>query len=81
MAYYKETCDSFFSEHDEDSQRRRREAIRERERFAKQQTQRAIAEDLSRLTSYEYREDILRQMSQVEVSQMMRGKGLVLGDC
>ena len=69
MALYRARCDSFFVEDPEENQRRLREEMREREKFAKQQTQRAIADDLSRLASYEYREDILEQMEKIEVSR------------
>lgn len=71
MAYYRGPCDSYFVEDPDDNQRRFRDDLREREKFAKQQTQRMIAEDLSRLTCYEYRDDVLAQMEKLEVRPSM----------
>ena len=82
MAFFRQPCDSYFVEGHEDNQRRFRDEIREREKFAKQQTQRAIAEDLSRLTSYEYREDILSQMEKIEVGhECLHSDNIALGVC
>lgn len=67
MAYYQQTCDSYFVESHGDPEKRFRDELRERERFAKRQTQLAIAEELSELASHEYRTDILLHMEEMEV--------------
>lgn len=68
MAYYvQQPCDSYFVESHEAQERLKRDGIRERERQKKQQMQAAIAEDLSFLTSDEYREDILEHMEKMQV--------------
>ena len=69
MAYYHTQCDSYFVESHEDQEKRFREEFRECDRRQKWQTQLAIAEDLSRLTSYEYRDDVLQQMEIMEVKR------------
>ncbi len=66
MAYYGH-CESYFVEDHEESQRRYRDDLREREHFAKQQIQRELGDDLSKLTSYEYGPEILQEMEKVEV--------------
>lgn len=68
MAYYVQPCDSYFVESHETSQRITRENARERERLRKQQTQAVIAEELSLLTSEEFREDVRYHMQEMEVS-------------
>ena len=71
MAYQaRSQCDSYFVESHDDRARAFREDMRERERLMKRQTQLAIAEDLSNLTSAEYREDILHHMEKMEVKQI-----------
>ena len=55
----------------EDTHRRYRDEIRERERFAKQQIQHGLGADLSKLTSYEYGLEILQEMERVEVRIML----------
>ena len=70
MAYYAQPCDSYFVESHNDQERLIRDGIRQRERQKKQQTQAAIAEELSLLTSDEYREDVLQHMEQMEVSDV-----------
>ncbi len=67
MAYYQQPCNSYFAECHEDREREHRDQVRDYERRAKRQTQVAIAEDLSRLASDEYREDILTHMEKMEV--------------
>ena len=71
MAYYGH-CESYFVEGHEDNQRRFREEMRERERFANQQIQRELGADLSKLTSYEYGPEILQHMEKVEVRRSSR---------
>ncbi|KAI4217502.1 MAG: hypothetical protein LQ351_000097 [Letrouitia transgressa] len=63
-------CDSYFVESHDDRARACREDLRERERLMKRQTQIAIAQELSDLTSAEYREDILQHMEQMELETM-----------
>ena len=67
MAYYHNRCDSYFVESHENQDERYREELRERDRRHKWQTQLAIAEDLSQLTSWEYRNDVLQHMETMEV--------------
>ena len=74
MAYYKQPCDSYFTESHGDHGARLREEVRERDAHLKRQTQLAIAEDLSQLAGYEYGDCIQRHMEHMEV------KPLVLGD-
>ena len=69
MAYYGH-CESYFVEGHEGTERRYRDEIRERERFANQQIQYELGADLSKLTSYEYGPEILQEMEKVEVSIM-----------
>lgn len=66
MAYYGH-CESYFVEGHEDTERRYREEVRERERFANQQVQHELGAELSKLTSYEYGPEILQEMEKVEV--------------
>lgn len=70
MAYYQQTCDSYFVESHEDREKRNRDEVNERERFAKRQTQLAIAEELSQLASHEYQSDILHHMEEMEVKRL-----------
>ena len=70
MEYYAQPCDSYFVESHESQERMIRDGIRERERQKKKQTQAAIAEELSLLTSDEYREDVLQHMEKVEVNRL-----------
>ena len=67
MAYYHNQCDSYFVESHEDEEKRCLEELRERDRRQKWQTQRAIAEDLSQITSSEYGDDVLQHMEMMEV--------------
>lgn len=69
MAYYQQTCDSYFVESHEDREKRFRDEVRARERFAKRQTQLAIAEELSQLASQEYESEILHHMEAMEVKR------------
>ena len=69
MAYHQQTCDSYFVESHDDREKRFRDELRERERFAKSQTQLAIAEELSQLASQEYLADILQHMEDMEVNR------------
>lgn len=59
-------CDTFFTESDDDIFAARQES-RDRARIFAKARQRAIAEDLSRLTSEEYVDDILNHMETMEV--------------
>ena len=68
MAYYTQQCDSYFVESHGNQEKIIRDGIRQREKQRKQQTQAAIAEELSLLTSDEYREDVLQHMETMEVS-------------
>lgn len=70
MAYYHKQCDSYFVESHGDEEYRFREELRERDRRQKWQTQLAITEDLSRLTSCEYRDDVLQHMEMMEVKRL-----------
>lgn len=70
MAYYHKQCDSYFVESHEDEEHRFREELRERDRRQKWETQLAITEDLSQLTSREYRDDVLRHMETMEVKRL-----------
>ena len=70
MAYYRNQCDSYFVESHEIQEKRFREELRERERHQKWQTQLAIAENLSQLTSSEYRDDVLQHMETMEVKRL-----------
>ena len=67
MAYHRNRCESYFVESHEDQERMIREELREQDRRQKWHTQLAIAEDLSQLTSCEYREDVLQHMEEMEV--------------
>ena len=69
MAYPHGSCDSYFVESHEDRGRSYREALRERERHVKQQTQLAIAEELSQLVSFEYCRDVVEHMEAMEVKR------------
>ena len=69
MAFYYGQCDSYFTESREDQEKRFQEESRERDRRQKRQTQLAIAEDLSQLTSCEYRDDVLQHMEVMEVKR------------
>ena len=70
MAYYQQTCDSYFVESHDDREKRYLEEAKERERFAKRQAQLAIADELSQLASQEYRADILSHMEYMEVKHL-----------
>ena len=71
MAYYHNQCDSYFVESHEDQEKRFKEELRERDRRQKWQTQLAIAEELSQLTSCEYRDDVLQHMETMEVKNLV----------
>ena len=62
-------CDSFFTESDDDLYAARAES-RDRARVFAKARQRAIAEELSRLTSEEYVDDVLNHMEFMEVSAL-----------
>ena len=70
MASYHSQCDSYFVESHEDQEKRFREELKEYDRRQKWQTQLAIAEDLSQLTSCEYGDDILEHMETMEVKRL-----------
>lgn len=60
-------CDSFFVESENDGIYAMRAEARERARAIAKMQQRALAEELSRMTSEEYQEDIMDHMEQMEV--------------
>lgn len=70
MAYYHQTCDSYFVESHGDREQRFRDEFREREKFAKRQTQLAIAEELSQLASHALKSDHLQHMEDMEVKRL-----------
>ena len=70
MAYYRKQCDSYFVESHEAKENRFLEQLRERDRRQKWQTQLEIAEELSQLTSCEYRDDVLQHMETMEVKPL-----------
>lgn len=70
MAYYHQPCDSYFVESHEDRELRFRDEFREREKFAKRQTQLAIAEELSQLASHAYKSAHLQHMVNMEVKAL-----------
>ena len=70
MAYSEGPCDSYFIEPQDGRRQSYRDALRERERHVKQQTQLAIAEELSQLVSNEYCADVLAHMETMEVEQL-----------
>ena len=63
-------CDTFFTESDDDVFAARQES-RDRARIFAKARQRAIAEDLSRLTSEEYVDDVLNHMEAMEVCAIL----------
>ena len=67
MAYVQGSCDGYFVESHDDRGRLYREALLERERHVKRQTQLAIAEELSQIVSVEYYQDVLEHMESMEV--------------
>ena len=67
MAYAHRPCDSYFLESHDGRRLSNREITRERERYLNQQTQLAIAEELSHLVSVEYCADVLEHMEAMEV--------------
>lgn len=71
MEYYRQSCNSYFVESHDDREKRFRDELRERELHAKRETQLAIAEELSELASYEYRDDILEHMGRMEVKRLL----------
>ena len=70
MAYLQGSCDSYFVESHDERGKPYREALRERERHVKRQTQLAIAEELSQIVSVEYYEDVLEHMESMEVRRL-----------
>lgn len=68
MAYYHQSCDSYFVESQEDHERMFREKYRKGEQQRNRDIQRSIADELSQLASEEYREDILKHMEKMEVN-------------
>ena len=70
MAYYQNQCDSYFVESHVDEENRFLEQLRERDRRQKWQAQLEIAEELSQLTSCEYRDDVLQHMETMEVKPL-----------
>ena len=70
MAYYRKQCDSYFVESHEAEEKRFLEQLRESDRRQKWQTQLEIAEELSQLTSCEYRDDVLQHLETMEVKPL-----------
>lgn len=62
-------CDSFFIESENDGIYAMREEARERARTMAKVQQRALAEELSRMTSDEYQEDVMDHMEHMEVKR------------
>jgi hypothetical protein len=60
-------CDSYFVESHDDGIYAMRAEARERQRQVAKMQQRAIAEELSRMTADEYQEDIMQHMVHMEV--------------
>lgn len=60
-------CDSYFVDSSDDGIYAMRAEQRERARAIARMQQRAIAEELSRMTSEEYQEDIMDHMEYMEV--------------
>ena len=69
MAYYRQPCDSYFVETQDDVERRYRDSVREHQRRVNRQRQMNIAEELSAATSAEYRRDVIAHMEKAEVRQ------------
>jgi hypothetical protein len=63
-------CDSYFVESHDDGIYAMRAEARERHRAVSRMQQRAIAEELSRMTADEYQEDIMQHMIHMEVSSL-----------
>lgn len=61
-------CSTYFVENDNDGIYAQAAAERERQRAIAKVTQKGLAEELSRMTSEEYQEDILDHMERMEVS-------------
>ncbi|CAA9965545.1 G1/S-specific cyclin CLN2 [Pyrenophora teres f. maculata] len=61
-------CDSYFVESNDDGIYAMRAEARERHRAVSKMQQRAIADELSKLTADEYQEDIMQHMMHMEVS-------------
>lgn len=84
MAYQQYTqpryghCDSYFVESHEDGVYAMRAEARERHRAVSRMQQRAIAEELSRLTADEYQEDVMQHMMHMEVCTVVSNRGSVL---
>jgi hypothetical protein len=75
MAYYHQPtqsrygqCDSYWVESQDDGIYAMRADARERHRGIAKMQQRAIGEELSRLTADEYQEDVMEHMMHMEVS-------------
>jgi len=63
-------CDTYFVESHDDGIYAIRAEARERARAIARMQQRALAEELSRLTSDEYQEDIMDHLEYMEVSKL-----------
>jgi len=61
-------CDSYFVDNHDDGIYAIRAEARERARAINRMRQRAIADDLTRITAEEYQEDIMDHMEYMEVS-------------
>lgn len=86
MAYPQQTqpryghCDSYWVEAQEDGIYAMRAEARERHRAISRMQQRAIAEELSRLTADEYQEDVMQHMMHMEVRTVRSGCGICLAN-
>ena len=71
MAYFGQPHSSYFAKSHEDQDRIIRDGIRQQEQQLKRQKQAAIAEELSFITSDEYRDDHLQHMEAMEVNHLV----------
>jgi hypothetical protein len=67
-------CDSYWVESHDDGVYAMRAEARERHRAVSRMQQRAIAEELSRLTADEYQEDVMQHMIHMEVRTSLRAQ-------
>lgn len=73
MACYRQPCESYFVETQDDVERRYRDGIREQQRRVNRQRQLNIAEELSATTSAEYRQDVIAHTEKMEVGAILAG--------
>lgn len=70
-------CESYFVESQDDGIYVARAEARERHRTISRMQQRALAEELSRLTADEYQEDIMQHMMHMEVSTLVNHSTMI----